>query len=110
MKITREDVLRVAELAHLELSPQELETYRGQLDEILDYIEKLKELDVENVAPMAQVVHRGAGLAAASEPGGQPHPELRDDVVQPCVVAKAVLSGSSEAAPPFFRAPRVIER
>ena len=56
MKISREDVLRVAELAHLELSPEEIETYRGQLDEILTYIDKLKELDVANVEPMAQVL------------------------------------------------------
>ena len=44
MKISREDVLRVAELAHLELSPHEVELYRGQLDEILSYIGKLRSL------------------------------------------------------------------
>ncbi|MGH9726944.1 MAG: Asp-tRNA(Asn)/Glu-tRNA(Gln) amidotransferase subunit GatC, partial [Candidatus Acidiferrales bacterium] len=48
MKITQTDVLRVAQLAHLELSPEELETYRGQLDEILTYIGKLEEIDVSN--------------------------------------------------------------
>ena len=56
MKISREEVLRVAELAHLELSPEEIDTYRGQLDEILTYIDKLKELDVTHVEPMAQVL------------------------------------------------------
>lgn len=110
MKITREDVLRVAELAHLELSPQELDTYRGQLDEILNYVEKLKELDVTNVPPMAQVVYRGADAASSGNAGIEPHPELRADLVQPCEIANAVLSGSSDAAPPFFRVPRVIER
>ena len=49
MKISREDVLRVAELAHLELSPDEIDTYRGQLDEILTYVDKLRELDVTGV-------------------------------------------------------------
>ena len=45
MKISREDVLRVAELAYLELSETELEKYRAQVDEILEYIGKLNELD-----------------------------------------------------------------
>ena len=44
MKISREDVLRVAELAHLEFSPEEVELYGSQLDEILSYIGKLEEL------------------------------------------------------------------
>ena len=44
MKISREDVLRVAELAYLDLSEAELETYRAQIDEILEYIGKLNEL------------------------------------------------------------------
>ena len=47
MKISRENVLRVAELAYLELTPEEIETYQGQLDGILTYIEKLNELDVQ---------------------------------------------------------------
>jgi aspartyl-tRNA(Asn)/glutamyl-tRNA(Gln) amidotransferase subunit C len=45
MKISREDVLRVAELAHLELPEAEVEKYRQQLDSILEYAGKLNELD-----------------------------------------------------------------
>ena len=56
MKISREDVLRVAELAYLDLSDTELETYRAQIDEILEYIGKLNELDTSKVEPMAQVL------------------------------------------------------
>ncbi len=56
VKITREDVIRVADLAYLELSETELETYRAQIDEILEYIGKLNELDTANVAPMTQVL------------------------------------------------------
>jgi aspartyl-tRNA(Asn)/glutamyl-tRNA(Gln) amidotransferase subunit C len=107
MKISREDVLRVAELAHLELSPEEIDTYRGQLDEILTYVEKLRELDVTHVEPMAQVLHRGRG----SETGAtNSQAELREDVLQPCDVSDAVLSQAPEAAKPFFRVPKVIER
>jgi aspartyl-tRNA(Asn)/glutamyl-tRNA(Gln) amidotransferase subunit C len=101
MKISREDVLRVAELAHLELSPEEIETYRGQLDEILTYVGKLERIDVTNVEPMAQVLFEAAGNA---------HPELREDKPQPCDVANAVLSRAADAAKPFFRVPKVIER
>ena len=101
MKISREEVLRVAELAHLELTPEEVELYRGQLDEILAYIGKLEQLDVTNVEPMAQV------LFAAD---GDKHPELRDDTLVPCDIANAVLAQAPEAKPPFFRVPKVIER
>jgi aspartyl-tRNA(Asn)/glutamyl-tRNA(Gln) amidotransferase subunit C len=101
MTISREDVLRVAELAHLELTPEEIELYRGQLDEIIAYVGKLEKLDVANVEPMAQV------LFAAP---GEDHPELRDDTLVPCDIADAVLAQAPDAAKPFFRVPRVIER
>ena len=107
MKISREDVLRVAELAHLELSPDEIDTYRGQLDEILTYVDKLRELDVTGVEPMAQVLFpdRGSQTRAANS-----HPELREDVLRPSDVSGAVLSGAPDAAKPFFRVPKVIDR
>jgi aspartyl-tRNA(Asn)/glutamyl-tRNA(Gln) amidotransferase subunit C len=101
VKISREDVLRVAELAHLELTPEEIELYRGQLDEIIAYVGKLEKLDVSNVEPMAQ------GLFGAP---GEDQPELRDDTVVPCDIADAVLAQAPDAAKPFFRVPRVIER
>jgi aspartyl-tRNA(Asn)/glutamyl-tRNA(Gln) amidotransferase subunit C len=99
MKISRDDVLRIAELAHLELSPEEIGTYLGQLDEILTYIDKLNELDVAKTEPMAQVLFA---------PSGDVHPELRDDVLRPCDAADAILSQAPDAAKPFFRVPRVI--
>lgn len=109
MKISREDVLRVAQLAHLDLAPEEVETYRGQLDEILSYVGKLQELDVSNVEPMTQMRPRNAdATSGASAPGNEL--ELRDDVVVPCDVADAVLVEAPDAAKPFFRVPRVIER
>jgi aspartyl/glutamyl-tRNA(Asn/Gln) amidotransferase C subunit len=55
MTISRDDVLRVAELAHLELTPDEAEMYRGQLDEILNYVGKLQQLDLTNVESMTQM-------------------------------------------------------
>ncbi len=105
MKITREDVLRVAELAHLELSEAEIEMFSRQLDSILSYVEKLNELDTTNVEPMAQVAPpaiSGEGAAA-----GTP---LREDELKPCAIIDEVLAGAPDASPPYFRVPRVIER
>ncbi len=106
MKISREDVLRVAQLAHLDLAPEEVETYRGQLDEILAYVSKLQELDVSSVEPMTLMRPLTADGANAADA----EPELRDDVVVPCNVADAVLAQAPDAAKPFFRVPKVIDR
>jgi aspartyl-tRNA(Asn)/glutamyl-tRNA(Gln) amidotransferase subunit C len=105
MKITREEVLRVAELAHLGLSPEEVETYRAHLDGILTYVDKLQELDITSVEPMSQVFHTTA------QPGAKDsHPELREDIPRPCNVADATLASAPDAAKPFFRVPKVIDR
>jgi|SRR5271165_5746679 len=98
MKISREDVLRVAELAYLELSEAELEMYRAQIDEILEYIGKLNELDTANVEPMAQVLTDDQSADAT----------LREDIVVPCEVAEEVLKHAPDAEAPYFRVPRVI--
>jgi len=99
VKISREDVVRVAELAYLDLSESELETYRAQ-DEILEYIGKLNELDTANVEPMAQVLTDDQTADAT----------LRDDIVVPCGIAVEVLKQAPDPEPPFFRVPKVIER
>lgn len=52
MKITKEEVERVAHLARLNLSAEELETMTSQLDTILSYVAKLDELDTTGVQPM----------------------------------------------------------
>lgn len=105
MKITREDVLRVAELAHLELSEAEIEMFARQLDSILTYVDKLNELDTSDVEPMAQVAPPTASGQGAS--AGTP---LRQDELAPCDVVGDVLAGAPDASPPYFRVPRVIER
>ena len=104
MKISREEVLRVAELAHLELSEAEVAKYLTQLDSILDYVAKLNAVDTSNVEPMTQVV---AGDASA---GGDPNPTFRDDVVVPCDISREVLERAPDVAVPYFRVPKVIER
>ncbi len=100
MRISREDVLRVADLAYLDLSEAELETYRAQIDEILEYIGQLNELDTTQVAPMAQVLTSDQTADST----------LREDVVVPCDVASEVLQQAPDPEPPYFRVPKVIER
>lgn len=100
MKISREDVERVAELAYLDLSEAELESYRNQLDDILEYIGKLDELDTSRVEPMAQVLADDQSADAT----------LREDVVVPCSVAGEILKQAPDPEAPYFRVPKVIER
>jgi len=100
LKITREDVLRVADLAYLDLSDAEQETYRAQIDEILEYVGKLNELDTTDVEPMAQVLADEQSADAT----------LREDLVVPCAVADDVLQHAPDPEPPYFRVPKVIER
>jgi aspartyl-tRNA(Asn)/glutamyl-tRNA(Gln) amidotransferase subunit C len=99
MKITREDVLKVAALANLDLTDAEVGTYRGQLDEILTYVDKLDQADTSSVEPMAQVLT-----------GSDNHSALREDTVVRSEVVAEVLGGAPDPAPPYFRVPRVIEK
>ena len=93
-------MLRVADLAYLDLSEAEVETYRKQIDEILEYIGKLNELDTSQVAPMAQVLSDDQSADAT----------LREDLVVPCAVAEDVLCHAPDPEAPYFRVPKVIER
>jgi len=99
MKISREDVLKVSALANLELTEAEVETYRGQLDDILTYIDKLSEIDTSSVEPMTQVVAASADDAP-----------LREDVIVRADIITEVLQGAPDPAAPYFRVPRVIEK
>jgi aspartyl-tRNA(Asn)/glutamyl-tRNA(Gln) amidotransferase subunit C len=108
MKITREDVLRVAELAHLELSEAEIDLFGRQLDSTLTYADKLNELDTSVVEPMAQVLPPGADdddVAAAP-----PSTPLREDIPAPCEIIDDVLAQAPDADGVYFRVPKVIDR
>jgi aspartyl-tRNA(Asn)/glutamyl-tRNA(Gln) amidotransferase subunit C len=100
MNITREEVLRVARLAHLDLSEAEVSKYQQQLDSILEYIAKLNAVDTSKVEPMAQILAENKVV----------NPAMRDDVVVPCDIAKDVLKQAPDAEGPYFKVPKVIER
>lgn len=54
-KLTREDILKLARLARLELSDEEIKLFQGEISSILDYVEQLQKVDVTGVEPTSQV-------------------------------------------------------
>src|SRR5580658_3451179 len=114
-KISKDDVLRVAQLAHLELSELEVETITRQLDGVLNYVDKLNELNTDGVEPMAQVVPARAAdvetaLDAAAARAADAGTPLREDIPVKSGVIGEVLAGAPDPDPPYFRVPKVIER
>jgi aspartyl-tRNA(Asn)/glutamyl-tRNA(Gln) amidotransferase subunit C len=99
-KVTVEDVERVAELAHLELTPNETGSMLHDLNAILDYVAELNELDTAGIAPLAQVTE----LMDVSGGG------LRRDAVVPSLDRAKVLAEAPETNGVFFKVPKVIER
>ncbi len=104
-RVTVEDVERVAELAHLELSPEETGRMLQDLNAILDYISELNELDTTGVAPLAQVVELGGELGKVTGGGA-----LRADAIEPSLSRSIVLPQAPETDGAFFKVPKVIER
>jgi aspartyl-tRNA(Asn)/glutamyl-tRNA(Gln) amidotransferase subunit C len=99
-KVSVEDVKRVAELAHLELTPEETGAMLHDLNAILDYVAELNELDTAGIAPLAQVTEL---MDAAG--GG-----LRGDVIVPSLDRATVLAEAPQTDGAFFKVPKVIER
>ena len=100
-KVTLQDVERVAELAHLELTPDETGGMVDDLNAILDYVAQLNELDTDSVAHLAQVNElQGSGGAGS----------LREDAVVPSLNRAVVMPEAPESDQVFFKVPKVIER
>ena len=106
MKITRQDVEYVAALAHLALSPEELERMQQQLDAILEYMDKLNELDTTNVPPMAQVLVPTKSGQAES----RPDVAWRADATRSGLTHSEALANAPDTNQAFFKVPKVIER
>jgi aspartyl-tRNA(Asn)/glutamyl-tRNA(Gln) amidotransferase subunit C len=94
MLIARAEVEKVARLARLQLSDDELDRMTDQLGEILGYIELLSELDTSNVEPMAHA------LDVANV--------FRDDVVRPSLPREAALANAPRSDGHCYRVPAVL--
>lgn len=93
-RITREDALRVAALARLSLSDAEAERMSAELDQVLEYVQLLRELDTQGVAPTAHAIPL-------------PTPMRPDRPLPPLDPAVAV-SNAPEHSGDAFVVPRVI--
>ncbi len=54
-KLSRDDVLKLAQLSRLKLSDEEIERFRGELSSILEYVEQLNQVDTSGLEPTSQV-------------------------------------------------------
>jgi aspartyl-tRNA(Asn)/glutamyl-tRNA(Gln) amidotransferase subunit C len=108
MSITEKDVTRVADLANLELTAEERVRLVRDLNSILDYIDRLNELDTGNIAAMAQTSDR---FGVAHKKGSERFAYAsRQDVVKPSLPREAALGNAPESDGKFFKVPKVIER
>jgi aspartyl-tRNA(Asn)/glutamyl-tRNA(Gln) amidotransferase subunit C len=94
MSLTRQEVEKVALLARLQLTDQELETMTQQLGQIVAYVQQLSQLDTEDVAPMAHAVERFNVFGA--------------DQLQASVSVEEALANAPKRDDACFRVPAVL--
>jgi aspartyl-tRNA(Asn)/glutamyl-tRNA(Gln) amidotransferase subunit C len=112
MKVTEKDVAYVADLANLELTENERGRLLRDLNSILDYIDRLNQLDTTGVQPMAQVADNygadesSAGSARFASAG-------REDILEglrKSLPHDLALQNAPDPDGTFFKVPKVIER
>ena len=94
MKITKAEVAHVAKLARLSFSEEEMELFTEQLNQILLYMEKLNELDTQNVKP----TYHALELTNV----------MREDKVKSSLATEKVMANAPQADKDMFVVPRVI--
>ncbi len=95
MAISREEVLYIARFARLEFDEEKVEEFAHQLGRVLDYINKLSELDVSDVEPAYHVLDMVS--------------VMREDEVKEGLSQQEALSNAPDPKDGFFRVPRIIE-
>lgn len=98
MPITEADVKKVADLAHMEITPDELQIFAPQMAAIVSYVEQLNAVNTTDVTPAL------GGLT----PEGERTDSSRDDELQPSLGQKKALSEAPDAASGHFRVPKVL--
>ncbi len=93
--LTRDEVLHIARLARLELSPDEIERYREQLSAVLEYFARLAEVDTTGIPPTASVL--------------PPRSVLRSDQPRPGLSRDALLANAPDAEDGQFKVPPVLD-
>lgn len=95
MSIDKQTVAKVARLACLKVTDEEIETYAPQLDGIISWVEQLGEVDTEGVEPLANVANINL--------------HLRKDEVTDGNKQKDVLANAPEELEGFYVVPKVVE-
>lgn len=95
MAISREDVRHIAGLARLRFSEEEETRMAQEMGRILDYVEKLNELDTTGVPPMSHVL--------------DVHNVFREDEVEERIRREDALKNAPDADNEYFRVPKVID-
>jgi aspartyl-tRNA(Asn)/glutamyl-tRNA(Gln) amidotransferase subunit C len=95
MSLPIDEVAKVAVLARLRVSPDELQILTGQLNSIMDYVAELQQLDTEGVLPLAH--------------GIEVRNLFRDDVRGPALPREAVLANAPKRNQESFLVPAVLE-
>jgi len=95
VRISKEEIEHIASLARLSLTEKEKELFGSQLSSILDYMEKLNELDTRNVEPTSHVLPLSN--------------VMRDDVPGHSIPREESLMNATDNTEKFFRVPKIIE-
>ncbi len=98
MPINESDIEKIAQLAHLEITREELKVFAPQIAEILTYVDQLNALNTSEVEPSL------GGLT----PEGEQTDSARDDAVAPSLGQKVALAEAPDAAAGHFRVPKVL--
>ncbi|MFN2492754.1 MAG: Asp-tRNA(Asn)/Glu-tRNA(Gln) amidotransferase subunit GatC [Pyrinomonadaceae bacterium] len=98
MPINESEVEKVAQLAHMEITPDELKVFAPQMSEIVAYVEQLNALDTTNIEPAL------GGLT----PEGERTDSSRADEVAPSLGQATALSEAPDPAAGHFRVPKVL--
>ena len=98
MPINQSDIEKVAQLAHLELDEEELNTFGRQMTEIVNYVEQLNELNTKDVEPAL------GGLT----PQGEDTESSRADELAGSLGQKTALAEAPDPASGHFRVPKVL--
>lgn len=112
MKVTDKDVAYVADLANLALTDEERVGMLRDLNSILEYIDRLNELDTSKVPPMAQVSDR-YGVDESKQGSDRFAYANREDILEglrKSLPHEVALENAPDADEEFFRVPKVIER
>ncbi len=95
IKIDETQVRRVALLSRLELNDDEVSQFSTQLSAIVEYIEKLNELDTDGVEPLAHCL--------------PVHNVLREDVPRPSLSNDAALANAPDREDEYFKVPKILD-